>query len=126
MTVSLTHTQTRTVETVASSAVYRVHDEVTSSTSISAKVFVFTVADDLFSRVATVSDLAVLPDTKAQAITDSLDEYRDETMEQDFTSLTTAIDAAAILRSRLQTLVVEFDTAISSFVGTTTDETFTP
>jgi hypothetical protein len=112
--MDLSHTQTRSIVGTG----YRVRDVVTATTGgMKSEVFVFKVADDRFSRVASPSDLEELPAAKADAIAAGKDHYRLATVTQDFPLLVDAVDFGAYIKARLKVLVSEYNTAVSSFVG---------
>ena len=117
MTVSLTHTQVRSVQ---AGPAYRTFDTVTASGGIQIQVFVFLVLDDSFQHVATVDNMVNLPNTKAQAILDGKDAYRLAVVQKDYPILKDAEEFAATLIQRMKLLVIEYDAAVNSFVGTTT------
>lgn len=118
MSVTITHTQTRTVE---EGPVYVVEDVVTATTGIDPEVFVFATDDDRFNRIATVDDMFRLPADASQALTAGVDYYRAAEVRREFTSLRDADNAAITIGERLQLLAVEYDAAVNAFVGTTTE-----
>lgn len=118
MAVTLTHTQTRSVE---AGPLYRVDDLATASAGIQKEVFVFQTIDDEFSRVATVDDMMLLPNSKAQAVLDGKDYYRGDHFVKDYESLQTANNVATAIVGRIKSLLVDYDVAVTAFVGTTTE-----
>lgn len=118
MAVTITHTQTRSVE---EGPTYVVHDVVTATTGIEPEVFVLVTDDDSFNRIATVVDMMNLPATQAEALTNGADYYRVSEVERVFTSLSVADNAAITISERLKLLAVEYDAATNAFVGTTTE-----
>lgn len=115
---SLTHTQTRLLY----GDLYRVVDTVTATVSMPTQVFVFlTATPGVYNRVASVNDLNTLPDTLVQAQTDGAEYYRLATVTRDFTVLAQAETFATEVIGRLKLLVVEYDSATTQFIGTTTE-----
>ena len=117
MTVSITHTQVRSVQP---GPLYRVLDTCTASVGIQKEAFVFLVSDDSFQHVAVVDNMLNLPNTKAAAILAGKDAYRGAVVQKDWESLSLAEDFGNTLTERLKSLVVEYDEAVNTFVGTTT------
>ena len=117
MTVSITHTQTRSVDGIS----YVVNDVVTASEGIAPEVFVFATEDDSFNRIATVDDMLTLPATPEEAIATGADYYRAAEVMRTFASLYKADQAAIAISERLKLLTVEYDGAVNAFVGTTTE-----
>lgn len=118
MPVTVTHTQVRSVQ---AGPLYRVDDEVTASSGIDPEVFVFRTSDEAFNRIATVDDMMLLPNTRAQALIDGDDYYRLAQVVKDYESLKTADDAATTIVGRIKQLLVDYDAAVNEFVGTTTE-----
>jgi hypothetical protein len=118
MATTLTHTQVRSVQ---AGPLYRVSDTATAGVNIEKEVFVFKTADDVFNRIATVADMTDYPNTKAQAVLDGKDYYRDAHFQHDYASLKQAADAATAIVGRLKALLVDYDAATNTFVGTTTE-----
>lgn len=117
MPVTITHTQVRSVQP---GPLYRTLDTVTAAVGIQTQVFVFLVLDDSFQHVATVDNMLNLPNTKAQAILDGKDAYRLAVVQQDYAILSEAEEFASTLIQRMQLLVIQYDEAVNTFVGTTT------
>lgn len=115
---SITHTQVRSVQ---AGPLYRVADTVTASVDIQPQVFVFQTSDNAFNRIATVDDMMTLPTSQAQAVIDGADYYRLNAVTKDYESLKTADDAATAIVDRIKRLLVEYDAAVTEFVGTTTE-----
>jgi len=115
--MDLTHTQTRTT----AGGFYRVADTVTSATGIPSQVFVFRTTDQEFSRVAAVDDLLELPDTLEAAVAEGCAYYRTAAMSRDYESMATAADFAAALKRDLKYLVIEYNKAVTLFLGTDTE-----
>lgn len=118
MPVSVTHTQTRSVE---EGPAYVVYDVVDASDGIAPEVFVFRTDDDAFNRIATIGDMTTLPAGKAAAVAAGADYYRLPDVTRSFASLSAADNAATGISQRIQLLVVEYDAAVTSFIGTTTE-----
>jgi hypothetical protein len=118
MAVTITHTQTRSVE---AGPTYVVHDVVTDTAGIDPEVFVFVTDDDSFNRIATVDDMLTLPATSEEAIASGADYYRLAEVTRSFASLSSADNAAIAISDRLKLLVVDFDAATNAFIGTTTE-----
>jgi hypothetical protein len=118
MASSLTHTQVRSLH----DASYRVEDTVTASVHIPMEVFVFaTATPGVYNRIATVNDIMTYPDSLLQAQTDHADYYRLAAVVRDFDVLTQAEAFATEVTTRFKSLVVEYDSYVNQFVGTTTE-----
>ena len=117
MAVTITHTQTRSVQ---AGPAYRVHDQATAAVGMQTQVFVFLVNDDSFNRVATVADMQLLANNKPAAVLAGQDAYRLAVVQKDYGTLKTAQDAAATITARLKQLVIDYDAATTAFVGITT------
>lgn len=117
MASTLTHTQTRSVQ---AGPLYRVQDQVTASETIDDAVFVFRTDTQEFDHVATVDDMSAYPDTLAEAQADELEFYRLTSVTKDWEALEDAEEFGAMLIERMKALCVDYDAAVTSFVGTTT------
>jgi hypothetical protein len=118
MAVTITVKQTQSIE---AGNLFRVLDEVTSSTDISAEVFVFTTETQAFSHVATVYDIEhILDTTYADAVTSGAEYYRLDTAQKDYTTQAKAEAFAAYTLSRIRTLVGDFIEYSDGFEGVTT------
>ena len=119
---SLRLTQTRSVVT---SAAYHVTNVVDQNVDIPAEVFVFSTETGQYDHIASVGDLLNVPDTtQAAAQAAGNPYYRQSSLVKDWTRLSDAQEFSATVRERLKLLVVEYNKAETSFIGTTT-ETYT-
>lgn len=118
MPVTITHTQTRTVE---AGPLYRVLSVVTDPVGIQPETFVFRVSDDRFEYVATVADMLNVLNTKAAAVAAGDDLYRLSSVQRDHASLRDAQDFGTTLTQRLQALVRQYDVAVNDFTGVTVE-----
>jgi hypothetical protein len=118
MPVSITHTQTRSVE---AGPLYRVLSAVTDPVGIQPETFVFRVSDDEFQYVATVPDMLNVLNTKAAAVAAGDDLYRLSSVQRDHVSLLEAQDFGTTLSQRLQALVRQYDVAVNDFTGVTVE-----
>lgn len=115
MTVSIDLTQIQSVEP---GPVYRSDSEVTAATGIATELFVFQTADDVFSHVASVWDVDNIPATKATAIADGADYYREDQVVRDFSGIADAQNFSDYTRARLQVVVNEYNALSVGFEGT--------
>ena len=106
---SLTLRQTREV----SAGGYKVTNAVISATGIPEEVFVFSLAG-VYSHIASVRELETLPVTADPRVP----WYRQASCYYEFSVLDDAVDYAANTKSSLGTLVIEYATAETAFVGT--------
>jgi hypothetical protein len=107
------------VRSVVASA-YRVANTITNPSGMPAEVFVFRTNDQSFSRVASPTDLSLLPSSLESAQTSNNEFYRSAVASRDFALLDEAQDFAAMIRNRLPVLVKEYNALVTLFVGTTT------
>lgn len=114
---SVTHTQVRS--SVLSG--YQIVDTVTATVSIPTQLFVFKTTDDSFSRVATVFDVGEYPDNKPDAIANGDPYYRGAVVTIVYAQLDDAVNFAQTTHDRLQSLVIEYAAATTTFVGSTTE-----
>jgi dTDP-4-dehydrorhamnose reductase len=118
MAVTITVKQTQSIE---EGNLFRVLDEVTSSTDIAAEVFVFTTETQAFSRVATVYDIEhILDTTYEDAVTNAAEYYRLDTVQKDYTTQAKAETFAAYTLARIRTLVGDYIEYSEGFEGVTT------
>lgn len=114
MTISITYDEERTIE---EGNLYQVKQSVTASVGIDTNVYVFNTDDETFSRVAVVYDMEKIASTsKAEAETAGEPCYRSDTVTKAWESIDTAIEFSNYNRTRLQWLVDEYDTFVTSFV----------
>lgn len=118
MAVTITHTQTRSVEPGPS---YVVEDVVTATVGIQPQVYVFSVDDDLYNRIATVDDMLTLSTSRADAIAAGDGYYRLSEVTRSFMSLSDADSFAIAITDRLKLLAVDYEAATEAFIGTTTE-----
>jgi hypothetical protein len=71
-------------------------------------VFVRSVTDNAFVRVASASDLGLLYSSRDSAIAAGHTEYRDSVAQFDFTDVDTAVSAIPVLKDRVNTLLYNF------------------
>lgn len=87
-------------------------------------VFVFTIVDpidpqdDEFTRVATVADLSLLPQSRDAAVTASSTTYLQTACTVSFDNLTDALTGAQVLQDRVNQLVSDWESFAGSFDGT--------
>ena len=121
MATTVTHTQVRTIE---AGPVFRTVDTVTAATNIDKEVFLFLTDDESFQNVCDVADMSY-PASLLAAQQAGATNYRLATVTKDYDDLDVAIDFSESLTSRLQSLVVAYQAATATFVGTDTDEVIT-
>jgi hypothetical protein len=119
MSVQITLKQTNTLEegTSPGLVVYRSANEITAAEAIELQLFVFDVADDAFSHVATPRDIDLYPNNKADALTLGVDRYRQASVTQDFELLDVAEDFIAAVQSRIHWLANVYDRVQAAFEG---------
>lgn len=118
MAVSITVKQTQSVET---GNLFRVLDEITTSTDIAPEVFVFTTETQAFSHVATVYDIEHITDTAYEdAVTSGAEYYRLDSVEKDFETQVQAEAFASYTLARIRTLVGDYIDYTSGFESVTT------
>ena len=100
--------------------VYRSENEVIASEGIPLALFVFAVDTDLFNHVATTYDIETYPDSKAQAVTDGVDFYRQPTVAREYDNITDATTFATHVRTRLNWLAQDYPKTKNEFVGSET------
>lgn len=97
---------------------------ITQATEISYDLFVMKIVDeadpqqDVFARVATLSDLGVLHANRNDAIADGSLEYRTSTVELEYDDVEVAAAADNEVRARLNTLVIQWETYVNQFATT--------
>jgi hypothetical protein len=122
MALQLDLRQTNTIEP---GPIYKVLNEITYAEDIAAEVFVFDTDTQEFSHVASVWDVMNLPVGHAAAVAAGSDQYRKDTAEVGYDSVTTAIKFAAYIQTRIQALLDAYKSATEDFEGVT-DYVFTP
>ena len=100
MSASLTLTQTRTNELTG----FKVANVITDEIDIPKELFVYHQGDDVFSHVATLFDLALPIVNDPQ-----YDFYRQDNATKEYDNATTALDFANYIKSRVDTLVKEYN-----------------
>lgn len=100
------------------SPLYRVKFEIPASVEAPLALFVFEVTDDEYSHPATIYDIQAFPETKAEAVSEGLDCYRQNTVTRDFEELTKALDFINVTRRRLRHTMAELDLKGTDFAGT--------
>lgn len=114
MTARIDLKQTSTIE---EGPVYRVVNEVTYAENIPREVFVMNAETQLFSHVATVWDFQAYPDTRDQALLDSVGYYRADSCTKDFDTLQTATSFKSYTKGRVEWVVADYDEANNVFEG---------
>lgn len=118
MAVSITLKQTQSIQP---DNLFRVIEEVTTSTDISQYIFVFTAETQAFSHVATVYDIEHIVDTTYAAVLSSGAEYyRLAVVQKDYETQSQAEAFAAYTRVRTETLVGDYESFLDGFEGITT------
>lgn len=83
-------------------------------------VFVQTLGDvaanDTFARIATISDMDLVPSFREHSVANNFTEYRTAGTTLRFTDLDTAIAAIHVLRDRVNNLVEVYSTAVRDFI----------
>jgi hypothetical protein len=121
MSVSITLQQDNTTYNDEDSLpVYKSENEVIASEGIPLALFVFAVATEAFNHIAAVRDLEAYPDTKAQAVTDGVDYYRQPAVTREYDNITDAIEFATHVRARLDFLAQDYPKTKDQFVGSET------
>jgi hypothetical protein len=100
---------------------YRVLDTITASVGLPLEDFVFVTATQTFDHVAVVSDIAAYPNTYAAAVAGNYTYYRLASVQIDWATVASAEDFATTLQARLKALCVDYDAAVATFLGTTTE-----
>jgi hypothetical protein len=114
MTVQVDIHQERTVE---EGPIFRVTTSVTYSSGIDSTVFVHNADTDVYSHVATVWDMAHVPDDKVLAQLNLGGYYRSSTAVQDFDDQEDAIAGATYTESRVGLLVHSYNLMSTVFAG---------
>ena len=118
MTVSLTITEVRSV---TAENLYRVKQDISAPTHISASVFVYNTEDETYGHVATVFDMENIVSTShAAAETAGEGSYRLATVTRDWETLDLATEFSSYNKARVQWLIDEYAVYTSTFAGTTT------
>jgi len=73
-------------------------------------------ANDTFARIATISDMDLVPSFREHSVANNLTEYRTASTTLRFTDLDTAIAAIHVLRDRVNNLVEVYATAVRDFI----------
>ena len=121
MSVSITLQQDNSTYNDADNLpVYQSANEIIASEGIPLALFVFAVDSESYSHVAATRDLEAYPDSKAQAVTDGVDYYRQAQVTREFDNITSAQEFASHVRSRLQFLSNDYPATKDAFVGTET------
>lgn len=111
----------RQTQSLVAGNLFRVLDEITTTTDISQYAFVFTTETQAFSHVATVYDLEHIADTTyADAFAHGAEYYRLTTVQKDYPNQVKAEAFAAYTKSRLETLVGDYEEYTDGFAGVTT------
>lgn len=118
MSVSITLQVDHTVLGAEDSLTYKVECEITASDGVENELFTYVTADESYSHPSTVMDLEFYPNTKAEAVTNNLDYYRQATVTREFDSMSDALTFSNVVRSRMQTLANDIPlTQGNLFVG---------
>ena len=75
------------VTTPLDGPLYRVFQEITAAVNSSKAVFVYKTSTQVFNHIATIMDMRTWPDTRAQAILDGLNYYRQESVQRDWSTV---------------------------------------
>lgn len=94
---------------ITTDALFRVTDSITASEDIDDAVFVFKTTDDAFSHYATVTDLVLYPDTKAEALDQGVGFYRQNEAIRDWDDIDSAREQKALTVTRLRSLLIKWD-----------------
>jgi len=108
----------RVTQTVEEGPLYRVNMEVLHASDISPDIFVFEVACDDYSHVATPFDLEHVPTTPEVAENDGINYYRQRTVTKDFDTVDAAREFSTYTRGRVGYLVREYPKVVGDFEGT--------
>lgn len=117
MSVRLDIRQTRSVE---EGPLYRVVTSVIYNSGIDRSIFVFNTETDVFEHVATPWDIDNTPDSKAEAVTETINYYRLTEVTRDFSTAEEASEFAVYTLSRISLLAREYNLVQSSFIGSNT------
>lgn len=103
-------TQNQFVEVAPSSAnlQYRLDVSVAASYGIERQLFVFDVTADKYQHVATVADLRLYPNNKADALANDIMFYRSDKMSYITTNQVRAAAAAQAIQGRLRQVNAEW------------------
>lgn len=100
--------------------IYVSENEVIASEGITLALFVFAVIDETFNHVATVRDIETYPESKAQAVNDGVDYYRQTSVTREYNNIVDATAFATHVRARLNFLVQDYPRTVDGFVGSET------
>jgi hypothetical protein len=100
--------------------VYKAENEVVATEGVPLALFVFSVDTEEYNHVASVYDLEAYPDSRAQAITDGVDFYRQPAATREYDNITDATTFATHVRSRLNFLAQDYPKTQDEFVGSET------
>lgn len=94
---------------------YHLLTTITSATNIPKELFLFKESDDSYQHVCTVNDILTYPTTS----TPGIEFYREDTTSLTYTvdQLDTAIEEAALQKTRLEALVTQYRDAVGEYVG---------
>jgi len=124
--ISITFEVTRTIlEPTPGDVSYQVECEIIASEGIGLQLFVYKVEDDTYSHIATPYDMEAYPTSKAQALTEGLDYYRQSSASQTNDRITDAEYFASVVYSRLSALANAQERVIESFITGTAEYTVT-
>ena len=93
--------QSQTVEAAGDILRYRLSLDVTAASGIDRELFVFFVTDGAYSHVATISDLTLYPNNRADAVANDILFYRDSRTELVLSSQIVASNASSSAQARL-------------------------
>lgn len=118
MSVSITLYEKREV---TGTNLYSVNQKITASTHIDKSIFVFNTADETYAHVATLFDMEnIASDSKVEAEAAGEDQYRLAEVTKTWSTMDMATEFSAYNKSRLQSLIDEYDVYTSSFEAITT------
>lgn len=116
MAVTLTVSR---VNSITAGALFQAAYTVTASANIGPAVFLTNTATQAFGHVATAADMQTYPDTRAQALVDGAQYYRQNTATVAFAALADTQAFITLTDSRLTALCVEQNALLPGFEGTT-------
>lgn len=117
---SITLKQTRTLVDVSGVTQYQVANEIIATEGIPLALFVNTVTPDVYSHIATVTDINNYPEDRNEAINLGLDYYRRPDAAKTYALVGDAIHFAHVVREQLAYLVSAYSSVEAEFTGSDT------
>lgn len=114
MSVTLTRTQSRAL---VEGPAYQVTDTCTVANSFDTAIYVFRLADDAFSQLASVRDMLTVPVGKAAAQTAKAGFYRLSSVTKSFATVLEAQAFVDQLAVKAQILCNEYRRVVDGFLG---------